>query len=217
MDITMNDMDWRSILIKKYKNYDLNEEDCMVLLVSDCILHIEEKTLITKEILSPYMSNIDMIDASLSNLMTKKYMVIRNEGSSFYSSIDDFKKRLFEDAIKDLTLKNSLPVNSDSSTSGLYQDIEKIAGRSLSALERDQVSSWLKSGAEPGMIKEALTRSLTKSGNVSFRNADKLILEMQRSESRKSIGASMVNEETRKREELRDLFANTDWTYHGDK
>lgn len=212
MDININDLDWKSILIKKYRNYDLNEEDCMVLFVSDAILHVQPETLITKEILSPYMVENDKIDSSLSSLMAKKMLVIKSQGNSFFSSIEDFKKRLFEDAIKDLTLKN----NSNATASdSFYQEVERIAGRALTPLERDQITSWYKSGAEEGMIKEALQKSLTRSGNVSFKTADRLILEMQRSQSRKNLGASTVNEETKKREEIKDLLDNFDWTYHG--
>lgn len=212
MDININDLDWKSILIKKYRNYDLNEEDCMVLFVSDAILHVQPETLITKEILSPYMVENDRIDASLSSLMAKKMLVIKSQGNSFFSSIEDFKKRLFEDAIKDLTLKTS---SKASASDSFYQEVERIAGRSLTPLERDQITSWYKSGAEEGMIKEALQKSLTRSGNVSFKTADRLILEMQRSQSRKNLGASTVNEETKKREEIKDLLDNFDWTYHG--
>ena len=71
MDINAYDLDWKSILIKKYRNYDLDEIDCMVLFVSDAVLHVEPKTLITKEILSPYMVDGDRIDDSLSRLMEK--------------------------------------------------------------------------------------------------------------------------------------------------
>lgn len=217
MEINAYDMDWKSILIKKYRNYDLNEIDCMVLFVSDAILHVQPKTLITKEILSPYMVEGDKIDDSLSHLMDKKFLVIQEEGASFFSSIDNFKKKLFDDAIKDLTLKSQNNIVNNLRSDSLYQEIEQIANRSLTPLERDQVSSWLKSGADEGMIKEACTRSITKSGNISFKSADRYILELQRSESRKTIGASTLNEETKQREELRDLFKNTDWTYHGDK
>ena len=74
MEINAYDMDWKSILVKKYRNYDLNEIDCMVLFVSDAILHVQPKTLITKEILSPYMVEGDKIDDSLSHLMDKKFL-----------------------------------------------------------------------------------------------------------------------------------------------
>lgn len=215
MEISYEDIDWKDILVKKYRNYDLDEEDCMVLFVIDAVLNMQPKTLITKEILSPYMKDTERIDNALSHLMEKKFLLIKNEGNTFYTSIDEFKKKLFADAIKDLSLKNN-PMAREPED-GFYEEIEQICGRTLKPLERDQVSAWLKSGAEEGMVKEALKRSLTPAGNVSFKQADRYILEMERSESRKNIGASTVNEDTKKNEELRDLFVNTDWTYHGGK
>lgn len=217
MEININDLDWKALLIKRYKNYDLNEMDCMVLFVSDAVLHVQEKTLITKEVLSPYMADCDGIDTSLSSLLSKKILTIKNEGTSFYSSLEDFKKKLFDDAMKDIVLKSQNSNYNVMRSDSLYQEIESIVNRTLTQLERDQVTSWLKQGAQPMMIKEALQKSLTRSGNLSFKNADKLILEMERSQSRQTTGSSLVNEETRKREELRDLFSRNDWTYHGDK
>ncbi len=150
MDINAYDLDWKSILIKKYKNYDLDEIDCMVLFVSDAVLHVEPKTLITKEILSPYMVDGDKIDDSLSRLMEKQYIAIKNEGNAFFTSLEEFKKKIFDDAIKDMVLKNQSNTLNSRRSDSLYQEIESIANRSLTPLERDQVTSWIKSGAEDG-------------------------------------------------------------------
>jgi DNA replication protein DnaD len=210
MEIDVRDIDWKELLIKKYRNYDLDEEEVMVLFVSDAILTLEPKTLITKDILSPYMKDQEGIDEALSKLLSKKFMTVTNDGQNFFTSLDDFKKKLFLDSLKDLTLRNS---PSSQTSDSFYSDIESIVNRTLTPLERDQVSAWLKSGADEGMIKEALQRSITKSGNVSFKTADKKILEMERSQSRNAIGASTVNEGEKKNEELRDLFRNTDWIH----
>ncbi len=210
MEIDVRDIDWKELLIKKYRNYDLDEEEVMVLFVSDAILTLEPKTLITKDILSPYMKDQDGIDEALSKLLSKKFLTVTNDGQNFFTSLDDFKKKLFLDSLKDLTLRNS---PSSQTSDSFYSDIESIVNRTLTPLERDQVSAWLKSGADEGMIKEALQRSITKSGNVSFKTADKKILEMERSQSRNAIGASTVNECEKKNEELRDLFRNTDWIH----
>jgi len=67
------------------------------------------------------------------------------------------------------------------------------------------------------MIKEACHKALTKKGTISFKEADRLLMDMKRSQSRKTIGVSTVNEETKKNEELRELFNNSDWTFHGEK
>ena len=215
MEIDYHDLDWKNILIKKYRNYGLDEEEVMVLFVSNAVLEVEPKTLITKEVLAPYMKASYQIDEALSHLLSKKFLTLVNEGGSFYTSLTPFKEKLFQDAIKDLNLRGG---SQERVSDNFFSDIESIVSRSLSPLERDQVSAWLKGGADEGMIKEALKRSLTKSGNVSFKTADKLILEMERSKSRNELGASTVNEEEKKNEqqELRDLLTKTDWLNHGD-
>lgn len=215
MELNFNDLDWKSLLIKKYKNYDLNEEDCMVLFVTDAILSILPDTLITKDVLSPYMVNQEEIDSSLSSLMSKNIISIQTNGNSFHTSIDGFKQRLFNDAIKDLNLHSQNHKNQASSDS-IYQEAEQIANRTLTPIERDRITSWLKDGADEKMIIEALKKTITKSGNISIKNADKLILEMERSESRKTLGTSTINENTKRNEELSDIL-NMDWTYHENK
>lgn len=215
MELNFNDLDWKSLLIKKYKNYDLNEEDCMVLFVTDAILSILPDTLITKDVLSPYMVNQEEIDSSLSSLMSKNIISIQTNGNSFHTSIDGFKQRLFNDAIKDLNLHSQNHKNQTSSDS-IYQEAEQIANRTLTPIERDRITSWLKDGADEKMIIEALKKTITKSGNISIKNADKLILEMERSESRKTLGTSTINENTKRNEELSDIL-NMDWTYHENK
>ena len=87
MNLTRNDVDWKSLLIKKYQSYGLDELDTMVIFVSDAVLSIQENTLLTCDILSPYMkATKDVIDQSLSKLMSKKYLTIVRKGNSFFSS-----------------------------------------------------------------------------------------------------------------------------------
>lgn len=210
MDLNIYDVDWKSLLIKKYKNYNLNEKECMIIFVSDMILKVEPHTLITKEVLSPYMHDQSNIDECLSHLIDSKIILIKNENSVFYSSLEEFKIKLFEDTTKDFLLRKNNP-NTTSVSMNLYQEIESICNKTITPIERDQITSWLKNGADEGMIKEALSKSITKSGNISFKNADKLILNMQRSQARKDIGVSTVDEETKRKIKLENILA-TDWT-----
>ena len=107
MNLTRNDVDWKSLLIKKYQSYGLDELDTMVIFVSDAVLSIQENTLLTCDILSPYMkATKDVIDQSLSKLMSKKYLTIVQKGNSFFSSLEGFKDQLFKDEIKNLILKD---------------------------------------------------------------------------------------------------------------
>ncbi|MBQ8141972.1 MAG: DnaD domain protein [Bacilli bacterium] len=213
MELNQFDFDWKSLLIKRYRNYDLDETECMVIFVSDAVLNVDKDALITKETLSPYMKNIDKIDVALSNLISKEILVISTENGGFSFSLDDFKKRLVEDALKDIALKKN---QSASHNESLYEELETIANRTLTPLERDQITHWLRSGADEKMIKEACSKAITSSG-INFKQADRLILEMERSESRVNIGASMVDEDSKRKAQLQDIFSNTDWSYHGDK
>ena len=213
MEINKDDVSFSSLLIKYYPNYDLDELDVVVILVSDAVLKMQKDILLTCDILSTYMkAKEDDIDASLTKLMSKDIITIeKGHNSSLHSSLDKFKDKLFEDFVKDLILKRSVPKNREDN---IYNYIEQLIGRTLSPIERDIVTNWLRSGAKEDMIKEACQRSMTKSGNISFKAADKIILELERSESRKKVGVSTVDEETKKNQEVRDILLNTDWIYH---
>ncbi len=211
MNLTKNDIDWKSLLIKKYLNYGLDEIDTMVLFVSDAVLSVAENTLLTCEILSPYMkAPKDRIDQSLSKLMSKKYLNIVQNGNQFSTSLDSFKEQLFEDEIKDLILKGNNDTLKNPLSENLYSYLESINGP-LSPIDKDRVSQWLKGGADENMIKEACKKAITKNGHISFKTADTLVLQMQRSESRKTIGVSTVNEETNKSDDLQKLIESTNW------
>ncbi len=207
MTITHADIDWKNILLKRYRSYSLEELDVMVLFMCDLVLSIEADQLLTADLLSSYMSaKKEDIDASLNKLLEKKYLTI--DKNSFFS-LESFKERLFEDLKKDLYLATS--TDNSSSSAKLVEYLEKLIGRTLSPIEKDSVFNWLKSGASEDQIKEACQKSINKSGSISMKRAEKLILEMERGESRKGIGASMVNEDTRKKTDIQNLM-DYDWT-----
>ena len=211
MKISANEIDWKGLLVKKYLHYGLNELDCMVLFISDAVLDMQPKTLLTCDVLAPYMyASKDGIDSSLSNLMGKKFIQIKQEGNIFYSSLDEFKVQIFEDEMKDFALRGNYRSPTDMVAEGLYSFLESLGGP-LSPIERDRVTAWLKEGATEDMIKEACHKSLTKNGHISYPTADRLILEMQRSASRKNIGVSTIDEKNRKNDALRRLIDDTDW------
>ena len=216
MDIDYSDFSFPTVLIKKYTAYGMDELDCMVVLVSDSLLKME-KTLLTCDILSSYMkAKKEDIDLSLSRLLGKNVIAICDGGKDGpYSSLDAFKRRLFDDITKDIGLREREKKLVDGEEN-IYSELEQLCGRTLSPIERDMVTKWLREGADEGMVKEACQRSLTRSGNISFKAADRRILEMERSEGRTKIGVSTVDEDTRKKKEIRDIILNTDWTVHDD-
>lgn len=210
MTLTYQDIDWKNVLIKRYRNYNLTELDVMVIFVSDNVLSLEADSLLTCDLLATYMSaKKDDIDASLTKLMQKKFLVL--DEKSMHFSLDAFKKRLFDDMQKDLYLETT--ASSGESDDSLYDYLEKLSGRTLSPIERDMVSNWIKEGVKEDDIKEACQKSLNKGGSISFKKADKIILDLERSQSRKDLGVSTVNEDTRRQEKIKDIL-NYDWTYH---
>jgi DNA replication protein DnaD len=217
MDITQKDIDWKSFLIKKYLSYDLDETDVMVIFVSESILEMQPKTLLTCDILTSYMkARKEDIDQSLTKLISHQYLKIVSEGGSIFSSFEDFKTRLYEDFVKDLLLHNREANAAKPDSDTIYGRLEELSGHMLSPIERDMVASWLREGASEGMVYEACQKSLTKSGNISFKSADRLVLEMERASDRKDIGVSTVNEETKKKADLSDAFASS-WNPHDPK
>ena len=216
MNISIQDLDWKNILIKKYKEYGLNEVETMIVFLADSILSIDEKTMLTPEILSSYMTiRKEDIDSALSGLCNKGIIELKMEKGSFSSSISHFKKKLFDDVVKDLSFRRE-KANLSSGTN-LYTEIEQMTQSTLSPFDRDRITSWLRNGASEGMIKEAIEKSMTANGNISFSKADKLILEMERGKSREELGSSTVNEDTRRNERIQEFLNANDWTYHGDK
>ena len=66
MEINYQDFDFKSRLIKRYLNYELSENDVMVILVSDELLKDEPNRLLTADSLAPFMHlSPDEIDAVL--------------------------------------------------------------------------------------------------------------------------------------------------------
>lgn len=219
MDINSNDLDWKNILIKKYTSYGLNELDVMVIFVSDNLLKIQSDLILTYDVLSNYMaSKKDDLDSSLTKLLQKKIIVIKEDSLNIKMSLDGFKEKLFNDVLKDAVLKDKQSVSDDSNdTINLVNDLEQLNGRTFSPTERDKIAFWIRQGADDGMIREACHQSISKSGIISFKQADKLILEMMTSKERKNLGTSTFdhNDEQSRDEKIKDILLNSNWANNG--
>lgn len=219
MDINANDLDWKNILIKKYTSYGLNELDVMVIFVSDNLLKIQNDLILTYDILSNYMSaKKDDIDSSLTKLFQKKIIVMKDDSTNIQMTLDGFKEKLFNDVLKDAILKDKQVVADDSNdTSSLINDLEQLNGRTFSPTERDRISTWIRQGADEGMIREACHQSISKSGIISFKQADKLILTMITSKERKTLGTSTFDhsDEKSRDEEIKSILLSNNWANNG--
>ena len=216
MEITTDDFSFDRLLVKRYTIYRLDELDVVVLLVMDALLDLQPKSLITCDTLASYMSaSKDEIDASLSKLIGKQYVEFVDDGRTLYSSIDKFKQKIFDDYVKDRILQEKNSGN-NLRDSTIYVDLEEMTGTTLAPLERDYVTRWLQSGATDSMIKEACTRSLTKSGHISFKAANQMISALLRSEDRMEYGVSAKSDD-HDQTSTRDIIMNTDWLHDDDE
>ena len=207
MELGQSDFDFSTLLLKRYNYYRLSDLECLTILICNQLLTRDSRLLLTRDILSKHMASTkEEIDSLLNELIKKGIIEIVNNDNQIYSSIDKFKKRIYDDLIKDIRLEKEGNTHPSSS---LYSYLEQLNDRPLSSIERDYISNWLKDGISESLIKEACVKSKTKNGYISFKKADSFVLASLRSLSRKEIGVSTIDEK-RERDNASLLFGK-DW------
>lgn len=203
MELSQSDIDFSTILLKRYCYYRLSDLECFTILICNQLLNRDKTLLLTRDVLSKHMASTKgEIDSILNELIKKGIIEIVNSGDQIYSSLDKFKKRIYDDLIKDIRLEKE---GNTTPSSSLYSYLEQLNDRPLSSLERDYISNWLKDGISESLIKEACVKSKTKNGYISFKKADSYVLVALRSLSRKEIGVSTIDEK-RERDNASLLF-----------
>ena len=192
MELGQSDFDFSTLLLKRYNYYRLSDLECLTILICNQLLTRDSRLLLTRDILSKHMASTkEEIDSLLNELIKKGIIEIVNNDNQIYSSIDKFKKRIYDDLIKDIPLEKEGNTHPSSS---LYSYLEQLNDRPLSSIERDYISNWLKDGISESLIKVACVKSKTKNGYISFKKADSFVLASLRSLSRKEIGVSTIDE-----------------------
>lgn len=175
MNINYKDVSFHQLLIKRYLIYSLNELDVMVLFISDELIKEGVKYL-SLDLILPYLSKeVDKkdVDSSLAKLFKKSIIKIINKNNENYCSIDEFKKTLFLDSMKDYSLKEmSIKVNCDNN---FYVSVEKLFKRSLTVIERDQITKFLKEGFLEGDILSAIKKVSSRNLKVSIKEVEKVL------------------------------------------
>ena len=203
MELSQSDIDFSTLLLKRYYYYRLSDLECFTILICNQLLNRDKTLLLTRDVLSKHMASTKgEIDSILNELIKKGIIEIVNSGDQIYSSLDKFKKRIYDDLIKDIRLEKE---GNTTPSSSLYSYLEQLNDRPLSSLERDYISNWLKDGISESLIKEACVKSKTKNGYISFKKADSYVLVALRSLSRKEIGVSTIDEK-RERDNASLLF-----------
>ncbi len=205
MDFSIMDVDWRKLLIKHYKSptYKLNENEVVVLLCLDDILS-SNKILVTGEDLVNYMTlTSEEIDEVLSSLLEKKYIDYIRENNKTITSIEPIKNKIFEDLKRDIIIESNEASTKENKekVDNLYSYFESQLGRVLTGKEIDRISTWVRSGASEGMIKEAVEKVKAKGKTLSMNAVDKVLLSIQKSNDITKEGYSTMSSSYRHSDE----------------
>ena len=156
MDFILEDIDWRKILIRRYKNYHLNENDlAVILLINE--LNRGVPHLISPEEIVPYTTmNAEQIEQIMSKLLKAGYASI--EGVSF--SVNAIKKKIFDDTDK-------------TQFEEIYHRLEVILKRQITALEYDVVTSWSQQNMSLEQLNDIINTLKTTRKKLSIAIIDK--------------------------------------------
>lgn len=199
MKLVYTDLDWKALLIKRYKNYGLNENSVSLLLCLDEILK-EGPKLVTAEDFEWMMTiKKNEIDNILATLMTRKFIALETVGKKTFTTMRPLVEKILDDTQKDILIENDNEKKNESKEQGqkIYSYFENMLGRSLSAIEFDRICTWFKEGATEGMIKEAVERVKSKTPRVTIRAVDKMILSLEKSADIKNEGYSPRSDDWR--------------------
>lgn len=199
MKLAYTDLDWRALLIKRYKNYGLNENSVSLIL---CLAEIlkEGPRLVTTEDFEWMMTiNKSEIDTILATLMARKFIALETIGKKTYTTMQPLLDKILDDTQKDILIENNNEKRIESKEQGqkIYAYFEKLLGRALSSIEFDTICNWFKEGATEGMIKEAVERVKAKTPRITIKAVDKMILSLEKSADIKSEGYSPRSDDWR--------------------
>ena len=167
MDFILEDIDWRKILIRRYKNYHLNENDlAVILLINE--LNRGVPHLISPEEIVPYTTmNAEQIEQIMSKLLKAGYASI--EGVSF--SVNAIKKKIFDDTVKEASKGyfNKEPINLNDSEATMLAGIPNApsvyAPTQNLKLAKQRQKQVLEQMCKYGKLKEEDANRILETGN----------------------------------------------------
>jgi DnaD and phage-associated domain len=157
-------IDFKGLLILKYKSLDLNEEEVMVLLLIISLQNQDVKT-ITPQLLSDYMSlSVSKIDYIIVQLIKKALIVLDNISISIEPLYDNLLKSK-EEVIREETKKLNL-----------IETFENEFARTLSPMEMETIMEWKQKDYKDEHILLAL-KEATLSNVHSLRYIEKILID----------------------------------------
>lgn len=205
-------IDWKTILIAKYKELLLDEEQVMVLLMCDYCLSDGAK-LVTPDLLCLKMTlDFKKVDQLFTDLMIRGLInIVEDSNKKTITSLDNLKKILISSFIEE-HLKNQKPelkIDPDSHKN-IIGTFENKFGRPLSFIEIETINSWLDEGYEIDKINMALNEAISmKIKNVRY--IDKILLEWRQQEEKEKEGYTTISDKWRSDIEETRKIASLNW------
>ena len=196
-----------SILLKNYKNLEINEKELLFLAY---LMSYENIISFNPSVFSDTLGfTQEEIIGIIGNLSTKNYinMVVKQENGKMkeFLNIEELYNKLLV-----LTIDDEEQEAKEEVSSKIYEVIEKELGRTLSPIEYETISGWLNQGISEELIKEALKEAVLNGVN-NLKYIDKILYEWAKKGYKK---ASDVRKK-QKKEEVIEIF-DYDWLDEND-
>lgn len=209
-------IDFRFVLIDKYKKLKLNEQELAMLFVIDYLID-QGNSFITPDLLSLKMTlDIKTIDVILTGLLKKGFIEIVSKGKKTITSLEPLKKLLFREFQLTMTLENDTKKNKDEVLKNIYQTFEELLNRNLTPVEFSKIREWMEIGYDEDMIINALKEAVNK-GKKSLRSVDKILLQYSAREDLEVEGHTSINKDWNKNLAETIRIAKTPWVDDDDK
>lgn len=214
MEFSFSDIDWRSLLLKRYKGYGLSESDVMVVFIADQIEKVDPTAPITAETVAGYMTlSVDEVDQALERLLSRKFISYTVDNMQAKLSLEGLFNRLFSDLQKDIVLKRD---DGGRKMSEIHEYLVKELNRpSLSPIELDKVAAMVSEGATLKLIKQAVSNIRSKGSNLTFSRLSKEVLRLEKEDDISREGYTVRNDIIRDDRKLNETLAH-DWVNDDD-
>lgn len=205
-------IDFRFLLIENYKKLKIQEDELATIFVIDHLIG-QGNPFVTADLLSLKMTlDVKSIDKILANLITKGFFEYKVQGKKTIATLEPLKQKLYREfqifLSREEEEKSSQRITEQ--LENIYQEFEKLLGRSLSPVEIAKIHEWVSYGYSDKMIIDALKEALAN-GKKSLRSVDKILLSWSQKEDLLSEGHTPLNSEWDKNLEETIRIAKTPW------
>lgn len=199
-------LDFRYILLDKYKQMKITEEELVVILMIDHLIN-QGNPFVTPDLLALKMNySQEEIDRILASLMQKDIFKYLNENGKITTSLEPLYKRLSNQFKKDLVVSNMEETEDKKDLlKKLYEIFQAAFGRNLTPLEIQRIHEWVQVEYTEEDIIDALEEA-TKGKFFSIKAVDRILLRKTKQRDLKKEGYTAATDANRIRiDEVLDL------------